>query len=151
MALAQSVVEHSTLSEAFAQYEASQRLEVVRLQSAARNSLAWFEASTDISTSNPCSFAIRCTRSQRIVTRIFESGMPIGWKGGSLVSRQNTREQRAGAVTYADTVSDSYGAQNRIVVSPMAQYKAVDGTPGDWHLVHYGNGPKVARGWYLPR
>lgn len=27
---------------------------------------------------------------------------------------------------------------NRIVVSPMAQYKAVDGVMGDWHLMHYG-------------
>ena len=27
---------------------------------------------------------------------------------------------------------------NRIVVSPMATYSAVDGTPGDFHLVHYG-------------
>jgi anthraniloyl-CoA monooxygenase len=27
---------------------------------------------------------------------------------------------------------------NRVVVSPMAQYRAVDGVPGDWHLVHYG-------------
>ncbi|HEY0879733.1 MAG TPA: FAD-dependent monooxygenase [Zeimonas sp.] len=29
--------------------------------------------------------------------------------------------------------------QNRVVVSPMAQYSAVDGMPGDWHLVHYGS------------
>ena len=28
--------------------------------------------------------------------------------------------------------------ENRVVVSPMAQYSAVDGVPGDWHLVHYG-------------
>ena len=28
--------------------------------------------------------------------------------------------------------------KNRIVVSPMAQYKAKDGTPDDWHLIHYG-------------
>jgi len=27
---------------------------------------------------------------------------------------------------------------NRVVVSPMAQYSAEDGLPGDWHLVHYG-------------
>jgi len=27
---------------------------------------------------------------------------------------------------------------NRVVVSPMAQYSAVDGLPGDWHLMHYG-------------
>jgi anthraniloyl-CoA monooxygenase len=28
---------------------------------------------------------------------------------------------------------------NRIVVSPMCQYSAVDGTPNDWHVVHYGS------------
>jgi len=28
--------------------------------------------------------------------------------------------------------------KNRIVVSPMAQYKAVDGVVGDWHLMHLG-------------
>ena len=27
---------------------------------------------------------------------------------------------------------------NRIVVAPMCQYSAVDGTPGDWHLIHLG-------------
>jgi anthraniloyl-CoA monooxygenase len=27
---------------------------------------------------------------------------------------------------------------NRIVVSPMCQYSAVEGVPNDWHLVHYG-------------
>jgi anthraniloyl-CoA monooxygenase len=28
--------------------------------------------------------------------------------------------------------------KNRVVVSPMAQYSAVDGLPGDYHLVHLG-------------
>jgi len=28
---------------------------------------------------------------------------------------------------------------NRVVVSPMCQYCAVDGTPTDWHFVHYGS------------
>lgn len=28
--------------------------------------------------------------------------------------------------------------QNRVVVSPMCQYSADDGTPNDWHLVHLG-------------
>jgi 2,4-dienoyl-CoA reductase-like NADH-dependent reductase (Old Yellow Enzyme family) len=28
--------------------------------------------------------------------------------------------------------------RNRIVVSPMCQYSAVDGMPGDWHFVHLG-------------
>jgi anthraniloyl-CoA monooxygenase len=36
--------------------------------------------------------------------------------------------------------------KNRIVVSPMAQYKAVDGCPTDWHLVHYGERAKGGAG-----
>ena len=28
---------------------------------------------------------------------------------------------------------------NRVVVSPMCQYSAVDGMPTDWHMVHYGS------------
>jgi len=27
---------------------------------------------------------------------------------------------------------------NRVLIAPMCQYSAVDGTPGDWHLVHLG-------------
>ncbi|HEX7342265.1 MAG TPA: NADH:flavin oxidoreductase/NADH oxidase [Rhodanobacteraceae bacterium] len=30
------------------------------------------------------------------------------------------------------------GLRNRLVVSPMCQYSAVDGVPDDWHLVHLG-------------
>jgi anthraniloyl-CoA monooxygenase len=36
--------------------------------------------------------------------------------------------------------------KNRIVVSPMAQYKAVDGCPTDWHLVHYAERAKGGAG-----
>jgi len=36
--------------------------------------------------------------------------------------------------------------KNRIVVSPMAQYKATLGCPTDWHLVHYGERAKGGAG-----
>jgi anthraniloyl-CoA monooxygenase len=29
--------------------------------------------------------------------------------------------------------------ENRVAVSPMCQYSAVDGMPNDWHLVHLGS------------
>ena len=32
----------------------------------------------------------------------------------------------------------SVTARNRIMLSPMCEYSAVDGVPGDWHLVHLG-------------
>ena len=35
---------------------------------------------------------------------------------------------------------------NRVVVSPMAQYKAVDGRPTDWHFVHYAERAKGGAG-----
>jgi anthraniloyl-CoA monooxygenase len=36
--------------------------------------------------------------------------------------------------------------KNRIVVSPMAQYRAVDGTPTDWHFVHLAERAKGGAG-----
>jgi anthraniloyl-CoA monooxygenase len=36
--------------------------------------------------------------------------------------------------------------RNRVVVSPMAQYKAVEGCPTDWHLVHLGERAKGGAG-----
>ncbi len=35
---------------------------------------------------------------------------------------------------------------NRVVVSPMAQYSAVDGTPNDWHFAHYAERAKGGAG-----
>jgi anthraniloyl-CoA monooxygenase len=35
---------------------------------------------------------------------------------------------------------------NRVVVSPMAQYRAVDGRPTDWHFVHYAERAKGGAG-----
>ena len=29
--------------------------------------------------------------------------------------------------------------ENRIIVAPMCQYSATEGTPGDWHLIHLGH------------
>ena len=35
---------------------------------------------------------------------------------------------------------------NRVCVSPMAQYRAVDGMPNDWHFVHYAERAKGGAG-----
>ena len=47
-------------------------------------------------------------------------------------------------------------AKNRILISPMCQYSAIDGLASDWHLVHLGKfaqggaGPATA-GRHAPR
>ena len=35
---------------------------------------------------------------------------------------------------------------NRVCVSPMAQYRAIDGLPNDWHFVHYAERAKGGAG-----
>ena len=34
---------------------------------------------------------------------------------------------------------DALRLSNRVVIAPMCQYSATDGTPGDWHMIHLGH------------
>ena len=43
------------------------------------------------------------------------------------------------SVLFAPLTIDSLTLPNRIVIAPMCQYSAQDGTPGDWHLIHLGH------------
>jgi 2,4-dienoyl-CoA reductase-like NADH-dependent reductase (Old Yellow Enzyme family) len=45
----------------------------------------------------------------------------------------------ASATLFEPLTLRSITLRNRIVLSPMAQYSAVDGMASDWHLVHYGS------------
>jgi anthraniloyl-CoA monooxygenase len=42
-------------------------------------------------------------------------------------------------------------ARNRVVVSPMSQYSAVDGMPNDWHFQHLAARAVVGRASCSPR
>ena len=149
VALAQSLVEHATLEEAFASYEASQRLEVLRLQSAARNSLAWFEDVERYVNLDPVQLNYSLlTRSQRISHENLRARDPR-W----LESAERWFQERAGTLgtpirrpMFAPFVLRDLRLENRVVVSPMAQYRAIDGVPGDWHLVHYAERAKGGAG-----
>ena len=138
--LAQAFERHGEdVPTVLAAYEAERRFEVLKIQSAARNSTEWFEHVERYAGLEPEQFAYSLlTRSQR-------------------VSHENLRLRDR---TYLDGVERWLGAKagverptppmflpfrlrdmrlaNRIVVSPMATYSAVDGLPGDFHLVHLG-------------
>lgn len=43
------------------------------------------------------------------------------------------------SVTFAPLIIKGITLRNRIIVSPMCQYSAVDGYANDWHLVHLGS------------
>lgn len=150
IALADYVVNEPTLAGAFAKYEDERRLEVLKLQSAARNSLEWFEDIQRYLGLDPVQFNYSLlTRSQRI------SHENLRLRDGAwLKSAEKWFQDHAGvgsnepvrAPMFAPFNLREMALMNRIVVSPMAQYKAVDGRPTDWHLVHYGERAKGGAG-----
>ncbi|MEQ8441133.1 MAG: bifunctional salicylyl-CoA 5-hydroxylase/oxidoreductase [Alphaproteobacteria bacterium] len=150
IALADYVSTKPTLEEAFAQYQEERRLEVLRLQSAARNSLEWFEEVHRYLNLDPVQFNYSLlTRSQRISHENLRLRDPK-W----LESAEAWFQRRAGVPDGAPVRAPMFAPfklrdmelKNRIVVSPMAQYKAVDGCPTDWHLVHLGERAKGGAG-----
>ena len=63
------------------------------------------------------------------------------------VSREDLVERGVASVkTYEPFRIKDLELKNRIVVSPMAQYKAVDGCPTDWHFAHYAERAKGGAG-----
>ncbi|MCO5057829.1 MAG: bifunctional salicylyl-CoA 5-hydroxylase/oxidoreductase [Rhizobiaceae bacterium] len=128
------------LAAAFEKYEDARRTEVLKLQSAARNSLEWFEDVERYLHLDPVQFNYSLlTRSQRI------SHENLRLRDGAWLAGAETWFQaQAGAAAntnrppmFAPYRLRGMELKNRVVVSPMAQYRAVDGTPTDWHFVHY--------------
>jgi anthraniloyl-CoA monooxygenase len=128
--------------EALAEYQAERNLEVLKLQNSARNSTEWFETLDRYLHFEPIQFAYSLlTRSQRVSHENLRVRDP-NWLEG--VERWFQSKARGTAVNdaappmFAPFRLRDMEMQNRVVVSPMATYSAVDGCPNDFHLVHYG-------------
>jgi anthraniloyl-CoA monooxygenase len=150
IALAGYVSTEPTLAAAFSRYEDERRLEVLRLQSAARNSTEWFEDVERYLHLDPVQLNYSLlTRSQRISHENLRQRDPA-WLASAerwFEHRATGREpESARAPMFVPFMVRDVELANRVVVSPMAQYRAVDGTPGDWHLVHYGERAKGGAG-----
>jgi anthraniloyl-CoA monooxygenase len=147
VALADYLHAEPTTKAAFARYEAERRTEVLKLQSAARNSTEWFESVERYLDLEPLQFAYSLlTRSQRIGHENLRLRDPA-W----LAAAEGWFQARAGgngnrAPMFAPFRLRGMRLANRIVVSPMAQYRAVDGCPTDWHFVHYAERAKGGAG-----
>ncbi|MCF3593246.1 bifunctional salicylyl-CoA 5-hydroxylase/oxidoreductase [Rhodobacteraceae bacterium LMO-12] len=150
IALAELVNTEASMERAFERYQDERRLEVLRLQSAARNSLEWFEQVERYLDMDPVQFNYSLlTRSQRISHENLRLRDPE-W----LESAERWFMDQAGVAGDAPVRAPMFtpyklrdmALKNRVVVSPMAQYKAVDGCPTDWHLIHYGERAKGGAG-----
>jgi anthraniloyl-CoA monooxygenase len=142
IALAAAIERHrGDLDRALPDYEAERGVEVLKLQNAARNSTEWFENVDRYTAFEAEQFAYSLlTRSQRI------SHENLRMRDRAFVERMEAWFARrtdtpARAVPPMFTTFKLRGVTlgNRVVVSPMAQYSCIDGTPDDYYLVHLGS------------
>jgi anthraniloyl-CoA monooxygenase len=129
-----------SLPAALDEYVAERNLEVLKLQNSARNSTEWFETLERYLHFEPLQFAYSLlTRSQRISHENLRL-RDKNWLEGVerwFWERAGVKGKRA-APMFAPLRMREMTLENRITVSPMAMYSAVDGVPNEFHLVHYG-------------
>lgn len=129
------------LHQALAGYQEDRQLEVLKLQSAARNSMCWFEQAGRYLGYDAKQFAYALlTRSQRVShenlrlrDRAWLESVELDFQRAAGVRRKTPLAPMFTPFRLRDLV-----LANRVVVSPMSMYSAQDGLPDDWHLVHYG-------------
>ena len=149
IALAGALHRHRDVAGALDAYEEERRPQVESIQRAAQVSLEWFEQTERYhGRLEPLQFAFSLlTRSLRVT----HDNLKV--RDAKFVETVD----RWFAAKAADQSKVSVAAQpvpppmfiplrlrelvlaNRVVVSPMCQYSADDGTPNDWHLVNLGS------------
>ncbi|CAG4890468.1 bifunctional salicylyl-CoA 5-hydroxylase/oxidoreductase [Paraburkholderia saeva] len=143
--LARSIGAHpDSLSDALKHYTEVRSVDVLRIQNAARNSTEWFENVERYTSFDPEQFAYSLlTRSQRIShenLRARDARYVSQFEDWLASEAGMTREESKRPVPPMFTPFTLRGVtlKNRVVVSPMAQYSAIDGVAGDYHLMHLG-------------
>ena len=136
LALAACLHETPGVPDALSAYEAERRPVVLSTQRAAQASLEWFENIGQYTDQDPHQFAFNIvTRSRRVThdnLRLRDPSFTAGmdeWFAG---------RKPAGPPMFQPFRLGDLELVNRVVVSAMDMYSAVDGVPGDFHLVHLG-------------
>jgi anthraniloyl-CoA monooxygenase len=149
IALVDALHRHRDVSTALAAYERERRPQVESTQRAAQVSLQWFEETERYhGRLEPIQFAFSLlTRSLRVTHENFKQRDPKlvervnEWfaSGAARQSRTSVSPRPVPPPMFTPFRLRDVILPNRVVVSPMCQYSADDGTPGDWHLVHLGS------------
>jgi anthraniloyl-CoA monooxygenase len=147
IALFEAFREHSDVRKALAVYDTARREEVEKTQHAANVSLAWFEHMKRYWGMEPVQFAFGVmSRSKQITWENLELRDPRFIKEIHRWFAQKVKAQgfdvdpaNPPVPMFTPFRLRDMVVENRVVVSPMDQYSAVDGVPGDWHFVHLGS------------
>ncbi len=159
--LAREFASGADMEQVLQGYQSRRSVEVLKIQNAARNSTEWFENVERYSGMEIEQFAYSLlTRSQRIShenLRLRDLKWLQGYESwlADKTAAAESAPQGSGVDpgrprTHGERTVDprppmllplqvrGVRLHNRIVVSPMAMYSAVDGVPQDFHLVHLG-------------
>lgn len=147
IALADYLHCEADMETAFARYQEERRVDVLRLQSAARNSTEWFEEVERYLGLDPVQFNYSLlTRSQRISHENLRLRDPAWLRSAEDWFAAQAHGAPGHLPMFAPFKLREMALKNRVVVSPMAQYKASNGCPTDWHFVHYAERAKGGAG-----
>ena len=136
--LARCFAAQPDLDAALQAYETVRSVEVLKIQNAARNSTEWFENVNRYSGLEAEQFFYSMmTRSQRISHENLRVRDADWLRGYEQWLAKSSSKSPPPPMLLPLTVRE-LTLKNRIVVSPMAMYSAVDGVPQDFHLVHLG-------------
>ncbi|HET7499143.1 MAG TPA: bifunctional salicylyl-CoA 5-hydroxylase/oxidoreductase [Candidatus Eisenbacteria bacterium] len=148
VALVDALRNEPSIPDALAAYEAARRPPVESLQRAAQASLQWFEDTERYMDLEPLQFAFTLiTRSLRVTHENLKLRDPAFTARVDSWFAEKAEEQSGAPVPRTPAPPPMFTPfrlrdlvlPNRVVVSPMCQYSAVDGMPEDWHLVHIGS------------
>ncbi|HZW47970.1 MAG TPA: bifunctional salicylyl-CoA 5-hydroxylase/oxidoreductase, partial [Microvirga sp.] len=147
IALYESFRQDPTVEGALKLYETGRREEVEKTQHAADVSLVWFEHVARFWDFDPVQFSFGVmTRAKAITYDNLRLRAPDFVDQVDRVFARKVREQgfdvdveRPVVPMFQPLRLRDMVVPNRVVMSPMDMYSAVDGVPGDWHLMHYGS------------
>lgn len=128
------------------EYENVRRVDVARIQNAARNAMEWFEVVGEryADQLEPEQFMYSMlTRSQRIShenLRVRDKTWLEGFERwfAAQAGMEVAKLDHVPPPMFTPYTVRGMTLHNRIVMSPMAMYSATDGIPDDFHLVHLG-------------
>jgi len=143
IALVDSLRAQPDLPAALAAYQEARKPQVDSTQRAARTSQAWFESVDRYYDLPRSQFDFQLlTRSQRITLDNLRLRDPESTE--AIVEDWRKRQHLPAPDPSTPPMFHPYRLRdvtfpNRVGVSPMAQYCALDGLPNQWHLVHLGS------------
>ena len=151
ISLADHLCSGETIPEALRAYQNEREIDALRLQNSARNAMVWFEnvpryvRAFDLKQFNYSML----TRSQRVShenLRLRDKSWLEGMEKHLAKRVLGDAWEESVPPLFLPYQLRDMSLINRVVVSPMSMYSAVDGVPDDWHLVHYGSLAKGGAG-----